>query len=314
MSKSVSAPSTAAGGLFHLASLFTFLTVAMGTVVCATNSGNACPTWPGCDPGRLVPQWELNPIIEFTHRLVAGTAGLLLVAAAVVAIRLRGAGPRVRVLPWLAIVGAVMSAAFGRRVVLGELPTWLVAVDLFCGLAALTLIAVAAVRVGGGGAVPPSQASFRRGVTVSRLALTTLAVLVAMHIGGLFTAGKGSFTRCIGWPLGWELPGDVHPMVQDLRVGLAGLGAVLVLTTAGLAVRSRWLRGWGVVLVALLVSEAVVGVLIRVSGLHQGLAGLYAVLAVALLWCLGLLVAASTTRPVTSRAPRDPRIPAAVHA
>jgi len=50
------APSTAALTIFRLAALFTFLAVAMGAVVCATGSGAACPTWPGCRPGQIAPQ------------------------------------------------------------------------------------------------------------------------------------------------------------------------------------------------------------------------------------------------------------------
>ena len=64
MSENAPARATATLTVFRLAALFTFLAVAMGAVVCATKSGASCPTWPGCRPDRLAPQWRLSPVIE----------------------------------------------------------------------------------------------------------------------------------------------------------------------------------------------------------------------------------------------------------
>src|SRR5450759_4253104 len=141
-------PPTAVLTVFRLAALFVFLAVAMGAVVCATGSGASCPTWPGCRPDQITPQWQLSPLIEFTHRVVAMAAGPLVLAAAVMSRRLRGHGRWVRILPLVALVGALAAGAFGRLVVLSGLPTWLGAVDLFCALTAMTAMGVAAVLVG----------------------------------------------------------------------------------------------------------------------------------------------------------------------
>ena len=100
-------------GVLPLAALFTFLAVAMGAVVCATGSGDPCPTWPGCRPDQTAPQWQLSPLTEFTHRVVAMAAGPLVLAAAVVSRRLPGPDRWVRILPvWRssALVQLVPSA------------------------------------------------------------------------------------------------------------------------------------------------------------------------------------------------------------
>src|SRR5450631_112438 len=115
MPQTPSAPSTAVLTVFRLAALFTFLAVAMGAVVCATGSGASCPTWPGCRPDQITPQWQLSPIIEFTHRVVAMSAGPLVLAAAVMARCLPDRW--VRILPRVALVGALTAGAFGRLVV-----------------------------------------------------------------------------------------------------------------------------------------------------------------------------------------------------
>jgi heme a synthase len=297
-------PPTAPLAVFRLAALFTFLAVAMGAVVCATKSGASCPTWPGCRPDQITPGWQLSPVIEFSHRVVAMSAGPLVLAAAILSTRLPGRDRWLRILPCVALVGAIASGAFGRLVVLSSLPTWLGGVDLSCALIAMTVTGVAAIRAGSSAPGSPTDAATdgasngasngasearRPGEPLSRLAAAGVLVLIAMHVTGIFAAGTGSYTRCMGWPLWRLVDNDLHPWLQGVRLGLAGLGAALVITTAVLAARREPLRAWGVALGALFVGEMAFGMLIRIHGLNDGVAATYSVLAVALLSCLGLL-------------------------
>jgi len=306
--KNASAPPTAALIVFRLAALFTFLAVAMGAVVCATGSGAACPTWPGCRPDQITPQWQLSPLIEFTHRVVAISAGPLVLAAAVMSRRLRGPNRWVRILPLVALGGAIAAGAFGRLVVLSGLPTWLGAVDLFCALTAMTAMGVAAVRLGAPAPDSTSRSAAEWHPLQPRsLAATSLTVLVVMHVTGIFAAGPSSYTRCMGWPI-WQLIGsDLHPWLQSLRLGLGGLAAALVVTTAVVAARNERLRRWGIVLATLFAGEIVLGLVVRAGGISTGVAAAYSVLAVALLSCLGLLMAVAwSARVATDVTPRQP--------
>ena len=306
-----SAPSTAALTVFRLAALFTVLAVAMGAVVCATGSGASCPTWPGCRPDEIAPQWQLSPLIEFTHRVVAMASGPLVLAAAVMSRRLPGPNRWVRILPLVALVGALAAGAFGRLVVLSGLPTWLGAVDLFCALMAMTAMGVAAVMVGAPAPHSLSRSTTRfHPVQVKRLAAMSLTVVTVMHVSGIFAAGPHSYTRCMGWPI-WQLvTSDLHPWLQGARLGLAGFGAALVLTTAVAAVRNERLRWWGILLATLFAAEMVLGVVIRAHELNAGVAAAYSVLAVALLSCLGLLMAVAwSVRVDIDATPRQPATP-----
>ena len=309
MPQNASAPPTAALTLFRLAALFTFLAVAMGAVVCATGSGASCPTWPGCRPDEIAPQWQLSPLIEFTHRVVAMVSGPLVLAAAVMSRRLPGPNRWVRILPLVALVGALAAGAFGRLVVLSGLPTWLGAVDLFCALTAMTAMGVAAAMVGSPDSLSRSTTVFPP-TQIERLAAMSLTVVVAMHVSGIFAAGSHSYTRCMGWPIWHLIDSDLHPWLQDLRLGLAGLGAALVLTTAVAAARNERLRWWGIVLATLFTAEMVLGLVIRAYELNAGVAAAYSVLAVALLSCLGLLMAVAWSTGVdTDATPLQPAPP-----
>ncbi len=291
MTSSASAPPAATLTVFRLAALFTALAVTMGSVVCATGSGAACATWPGCQPGQIAPGWELNPLIEFSHRVVAVLTGPLVLASAVMSQRLAGADRWVRFLPWVALAGAAAAGTFGRLVVLSGLPTWLGAVDLFSALTAMVVMTVATVRL-----APRSSARWVP-LRVGGLATTTVVTVIALHVIGIFAAGPGSYTRCMGWPLWQQIGTDLRPWLQSLRLGLAVLGAVLVLATAVVAGRSARLRRPGAVLATLFAAEMLLGLVIRTRDLSAGLAAAYSVLAVAVLWCLGLIAALAWRNP-----------------
>jgi len=295
--------------VFRLAALFVFLAVAMGAVVCATGSGASCPTWPGCRPDQITPQWQLSPIIEFIHRVVAMSAGPLVLAAAVMSRRLAGPNRWVRILPWVALAGALASGAFGRLVVLSSLPTWLGGVDLLSALTAMTAMGVAAVVLGSPASDRTPGSAERRPLQVRSLSAMSVIVLVVMHDTGIFAAGPLSYTRCMGWPI-WQLIGtDVHPLLQGLRLGLAGVGAVLVITTAVMSARTERLRRWGVVIGTLFGAEMALGLVIRAGGINAGVASAYSVLAVALLSCLGLLMAVAWSAQVATHATPRPAPP-----
>ena len=312
MPKNASAPSTATLTVFRLAALFTFLAVAMGALVCATGSGASCPTWPGCRPGQITPQWQLSPLIEFTHRVVAMSAGPLVLAAAIMSRRLHGPNRWVRILPLIALAGALAAGAFGRAAILSGIPTWMGGIDLFSALTAMTSMGVAAVMVGSAARGPARRsAPGPQPLRLFPLAAMSLAVLVAMHVSGIFAAGKGSYTRCLGWPIWQRIDTDLQPWLQNVRLGLAGLGAVLVLTTVVVAVRDDRLRRWGIALGTLFAAEMVLGQVIRAAGLNKGAAAGYSVMAVALVSCLGLLMAVTwPTREVaaTEATPQQPEL------
>src|SRR3990170_5230945 len=116
------------------AALSVWALVAVGGIVRVTESGLGCPDWPLCE-GRLVPAQQKEPLIESSHRWVAGLVTVLVVLVFVWAWR-RYRARRDVVIPALAAVLLVpIQALLGAIVVWLELPGWIVGVHFVVGIA-----------------------------------------------------------------------------------------------------------------------------------------------------------------------------------
>ena len=77
-------------GVATFALVFATLLATQGAIVRATGSGLGCPDWPLCHGSITPPPDDIKAIIEYTHRVLAGIGGLLILTAAVLVLRSRG--------------------------------------------------------------------------------------------------------------------------------------------------------------------------------------------------------------------------------
>lgn len=268
--------------LFRTAAVLLAVTVLMGSMVAATESGAACPTWPGCYPGQFGPRFHLNPLVEFTHRVIAGIALLTCLAAGTVGLRDPAVDRWIKPLPFVAAAGGAASAVFGALTVLVGIGKAAGVVDLTAALVAMAAAIVAAVRV----ASPGAPWRWSR-VTVG--AGSVFALAVVMHGLGIVVAAPNSFTRVISWPVWAIVPGDLSPVLQGVRIALAAV----VLLVAGSTVAFAWARRRvaALLLAVALAAELVTGLVVRAVGLSPALSALYAGFAVTVLATAALLAA-----------------------
>ncbi len=276
---------------YWLAAWFTFGAVVLGSAVCATESGLACPTWPGCFSHQPTPD-GLHSAIEFTHRVVAFGALVFLALAGWRGRRLTD--PRLRWFPVIALVLAIASGAFGMVIVLFSLPMLLGLIDVSAALVALCLISWAAVRL-----PDPRPAS-----GLSRGVWSTTAAVITMHLLGIAVAGPGSFVRCLGWPIWRIVEADQYPTLQWARLvvgAVAAIGVVAVLVVAWRRPELRRLTaGLALVWLAeLVMGQLIVGQFTGAEERHIYLAAVYSMLAGGVVWLLALL-AARAADPMTA--------------
>ncbi len=125
------------------AALAAWALVAVGGIVRVTESGLGCPDWPLCD-GRPLPHGSKEPIIEYSHRAVAGLVTVLVALVAVWAWRRYRARLDVLVPAVAAAVLVPFQALLGAIVVWLELPSWIVGVHFVVGLIFLAAVVAAA--------------------------------------------------------------------------------------------------------------------------------------------------------------------------
>lgn len=270
--------------LFRLAAAAATLTVAMGAINSATGSGFACPTWPGCYPGQFGPEAEVHDLIEFSHRIVAGLTGIILLVTAIVGSRLPRVQKPARTLPWATVVGAIAAAVFGMMIVKNHgIPKPLSMLDLFGALTCLVGATLAYMSMHRGS---PTW----RWTPLSKLAAGCLAGLVVLHELGIVVAGPGSFTPVLGWPMRITVGHDVLPAVQGLRFALA----IVLLTSLVELVRRGLgrcdLRVLSVTLAVALLVEVVMGQVIARQGTEFWFTIIFCTAAVVILSCTTILL------------------------
>ena len=193
-----SAPSTGYRRLALATAIATFALIIVGGIVRVSDSGLGCGPggsgfhgWPFCN-GDVVPGLDLNHIIEYSHRALAGIVGILIVALAVQAWRHHRDN---RPLVWTtaALVLLVLAqAGLGGATVEENLEEALVAAHL--GLAMLLLGGLLWVwrstRPGVSGAEPAQGGRGFRPLAV----VTSVLVLCTIVAGG-YMAGTQKYGR-----------------------------------------------------------------------------------------------------------------------
>jgi heme A synthase len=210
-----------------------FALIVVGVTVRATGSGLGCPEWPRCD-GSFIPRWEKHTLIEYSHRLTATVAGLLILALTVTAWRGYRRVPAILYPATAALVLVVAQAGLGGATVLGELPPELVALHLAMAMAILALLLLTTTA-----AFAQQRALVRPAVSpafAKICAATGIALFFVMLVGS-YVAGAGYSLACSGWPLcnGQLIPADsvasvqVHFLHRALALGAGVLMAALLL-------------------------------------------------------------------------------------
>jgi len=205
-----------------------FILMTLGNVVSATGSGLACPDWPLCH-GSVIPPLRADVLIEYSHRLAALAATVLIVATTVLTLRrTRAAG--LRRLGWLLPGLLVVQIALGGITVLLKLPHLISTAHLVNALLILGGLIVLARGL------PPAHAGGGDD-RLQRLARVGLIALLAQLALGGYVRHSGAGLACPDFPL---CSGDLLPTQW-----LAGV---------------HWVHRWlGVLLLGLFVHLAVAG-------------------------------------------------------
>ena len=277
-------PSTGYRRLAVATVVATFLLIIVGGIVRVSDSGLGCGPggsgfhgWPFCN-GDVVPGVDLNSIVEYSHRALAGIVGLLMLALFIGAWRRYRANRALLFVSGSLLLLVLAQAVLGGATVEENLEEALVAAHLCLAMLLLggLLWVVRATKPGVMGASPALGGRGFRALAV----VASLVVLATIVAGGYmagtqkygrpdYQLGDGAHHAC-----GKEFPscnGELMPFGQARLVDIhlthrafMYLAVFLVLALALIALRRRPSDGvvrsaWA--LIALLVVQVLVGAL-----------------------------------------------------
>ena len=105
--------------LLVLTIMFIYILMVFGNIVTTTGSGLACPDWPLCY-GTVNPPKQISIWIEWTHRLLGATTGILILISAFVTWKVAGSALRKVLKAAVALI--FFAILLGGMVVLVEAP------------------------------------------------------------------------------------------------------------------------------------------------------------------------------------------------
>ncbi len=109
----------------------------IGGYVSAAGLGLTCPDWPLC-PNGVIPSEEY--LIEWTHRLVAATTGILIVATAVLSWLNKNSNAKIKITSSLASAFVIIQIVLGAIVIDLKLSAVLVAIHLGIGVLLFAMV------------------------------------------------------------------------------------------------------------------------------------------------------------------------------
>lgn len=275
-------------GLAVSAAILTYLLIGLGGIVRVSGSGLGCgDNWPLCN-GAWLPAWDLQSIIEYSHRFVAQAVAWLTLATVVVGwifVRRRAA------LPTLATVALVLVAAqaiLGARVVQLGLPPEFVLAHLGLAMACLAAMLIVATL-----SFLPARPVSKEGhlSPLPRLALTAAIGTYLLVFSGAWVTSSGAGFACRDWPLcsGGLLP-VTDSSLQNIhilhRLVAATAGSLIVVAVVWVLLHHRRQRAllWTATFTGLaLLTQIIVGALNVFTGLPPVLIGAH-ILAAAAVW------------------------------
>jgi heme a synthase len=207
-----------------------FIVIVMGATVTGTGSGDGCGTsWPLCH-GQFIPEFAVAAAIEYSHRIVSGIQGLLMVGLAIGALYFWRKRKEIKILVPVMMVFLLVQAGLGALAVLYPNSDAVLALHFGISLtafASVLLLAVVMYEFSG-------AEKFRDRPVPENFKLYVWGIvgyIYALVYLGAYVRHTNSSLACLDWPLcnGAVFPGFEGAVGIQFGHRLMALGGMLLI-------------------------------------------------------------------------------------
>ncbi|MFQ5431735.1 MAG: heme A synthase [Nitrospinota bacterium] len=250
--------------LLVLTIMFIYILMVFGNIVTSTGSGLACPDWPLCY-GTINPPKQISIWIEWTHRLLGATTGILILTSAFITWKI--AGSALRKILEAAVMLIILAIFLGGMVVLVEAPL----LDNLARIALISSHIIVATLIFTGMILVFRTITYGVANNDKAYQLSLFGLLYFQVFLGIFVRYSSAYTACPDFPTcqGSLLPPDFLP--ETLLYYTHRVNALVIFLLTFWHLLRTWNRGrklfYPLVTFGLITLQAVVGVLLVFTGM-----------------------------------------------
>ena len=191
-----------------------FLQIALGGFVRASESGLGCPDWPLCH-GKIIPPFEFHTLIEYSHRLNGSLLGIFVAVLLILCIMRYRRDKQLMMANYTAFTLVVSAGILGGITVITELAWWIRLIHL--GIAqflAACLMYITYKFVFDNLSNNYSYLDPIRAWKWKKILCVSLVFLLI--VSGSYMVGVGASSSCSSWPLckGLSIPDGISYQVH----------------------------------------------------------------------------------------------------
>jgi len=197
-----------------LSLVVSFIQIALGGFVRASESGLGCPDWPLCH-GKIIPPFEFHTLIEYSHRLNGSLLGILVAVLLILCIMRYRRDKQLMLANYAAFILVVSAGILGGITVITELAWWIRLIHL--GIAqflAACLMYITYKFAFDNLANDHSYLNPIRAWKWKKILCVSLVFLLI--VSGSYMVGVGASSSCSSWPLckGLSIPDGMSYQVH----------------------------------------------------------------------------------------------------
>ena len=197
-----------------LSLVVSFIQIALGGFVRASESGLGCPDWPLCH-GKIIPPFEFHTLIEYSHRLNGSLLGILVAVLLILCIMRYRRDKQLMLANYAAFILVVSAGILGGITVITELASWIRLIHL--GIAQFLAACLMYITYKFAFDNLSNDYSYLNPIRAWKWKkILCVSLVFLLIVSGSYMVGIGASSSCSSWPLckGLSIPDGMSYQVH----------------------------------------------------------------------------------------------------